>query len=1006
MRNFSRSLLLTGALAFTGVLAGCGDDVTVTETTPSVVVSGAPAAAIKVGDKVQLTANTPVTWATSNAAVATVDNAGLVTAVGVGTASITGTSTTDANNRGSATIVVASKGVRSVQVNPPNSVLAPGQKLQAGVTVDADPGVAKTVTWASSAAAVATVNATTGEITAVAQGAATITAASTVDPTVTGTMALTVRPAQPATVSISSITVTGTAGTTVNQNAVVGNIDVNLNVDPGDQPISRVEVLLDGNVVCSQAFSGAQAEALRLAAVFADVEAAPVLCQISTAAFNATTGAPNFLNGAHVLSARAVLTNGNQTATPSQNLIFNNANAFVSNMTLGGTTASATGTNGLAYRRGSLTVSVLPVIYSTGLTMAAGSITFGSAACDASPTNSGRTAALTAPAGGTGAWTATLAQTATGGPAATNVVDYEFDAVNCPAGTTAVGEVITLNATDSNGNQLFAGATPAAGTAGIRLDNRAPGAPTFVVNPNARQNGWINGGVGLAGVNTSATDNDWLKNGAADAGVGGYTRMLRIGDGTAGTVNAAKAATASATPTLPAPSTANTSLCAVATATDALGNESALPADGAACTAPQTASFQDLSVVAPATASSTQFGVDIAPPTIAFSGGLASNARLNGGTVGGEFQVTVADTGTVGNSGMLTGSSVVGTVTLRNATATGAATCVVGTFTSGVCNPASVNPAPAFPLVPTVAIAAQNTTGYYTYTAVSQDAAGNQSGSVTRVIAYDPAANVPSLTTALFNTPLSGSTATFTANASDNFDLRDVTYSLTYAGAGLPGPFVFPAAVLNTFNTPPLVKDNVSAGITLNGFMRQIEPITGNAPVAVSGAFKPSQISGNVRDQANNSSGAVNTAIAPASVTTGTSYLAAPAAQLVRSFAITNAATNVSDGNVTAPTVPANPLSVTLNADAFGPTATFNPPFTRVDFYAVIGGNLVQIASATGVSTVDDGSAFGRRHRYSASWTPGTAAGLGAITIYAIGVNTNGDALVSPANANITVTNP
>ena len=499
----------------------------------------------------------------------------------------------------------------------------------------------------------------------------------------------------------------------------------------------------------------------------------------------------------------------------------------------------------------------------------------------------------------------------------------------------------------------------------------------------------------LAGDN--AVDPDaWLVNGAADAGVGGYTRMVRVGDGTGGLVDDAIGQAGSTTPTLPDPTATNISQCAVISATDDLGNESALPAAGAACTAPPAGS--DVAVAA----QSLLFGVDIAPPTIAFSGGLASNARLNSATVGTEFQVTVTDTGTVGNSGMLSGSAVVGTVQIRNATGT---TCFVGAVVAGVCTPVSVNGAPAFPLVPTTTIAGNATTGYYTYDAVSKDAAGNTSGSVTRVIAFDPAANVPALTQALFNTPLTGPSVVFNANASDNFDLWNATYTLTYGG-GLAGPLVYPAVTLNTFNGTPLVNSNAPAGITINGFVRQIENVTGNAPLAVGGAFKPIGITGVVLDQATNSSGAVATGIPGAAVPNGVSYTAAVAAQLVDSWSITapNAATSISDG--AGPAAAVNPLSVTLTAAVAGPTATFNPPFSRVDFYVLVGGNLVQIGTTTGVSTVDDGSPNGRVHSYTISWTPGTSAGLGAVAIYAVGVNSAGDALVTPVNGNITITNP
>ena len=55
---------------------------------------------------------------------------------------------------------------------------------------------------------------------------------------------------------------------------------------------------------------------------------------------------------------------------------------------------------------------------------------------------------------------------------------------------------------------------------------------------------------------------------------------------------------------------------------------------------------------------------------------------------------------------------------------------------------------------------------------------------------------------------------------------------------------------------------------------------------------------------------------------------------------------------------------------------------------------------------LDDGSAFGRRHRYSFTWTPGTSVPTGAQTIYAVGVSATGAGLVTAANVNITTTNP
>lgn len=1026
MRKLSRSLLAVGALM---AFAACGDDVSVVQPPPpAVAVTGAPSAALRVGDQVQLSANQPVSWQSSAASVASVDANGLVTANAAGTASITATSNADATNKASVTIQVsASKGIVSVEVQPQASILAPGQTLQLAANVVADAGVARTVTWASSNQAVATVS-PAGVVTAVAPGNATISATSTVDAGVAGSMALTVRAPTAANVSIKSVT-TGATNVPVNVNNVVGQIEVTLNVDPGDFVLSKVELMIDGVVCpgCTQTFTAAQSEALRLAAVDQSAQASAqseIVFSVVTNMFDAATGAPNWMNGNHTVSGKLTTTDGTSggSANPQLALVFNNANTYVATLTLGGTTATATGTSGaaagLAFKRGSLTVSVLPVIYNVGQSLAAGStVTFGSALCDANGTG-GRTRSLTAPAAGSSAWTATFPTTTSGAnPIGTTVANYEFNPVVCGVALPN-GEFPTINAVDNNGNSIFTGAVPAnLAAAAIRLDNRAPGAPTFMANPNIRQNGWINGGVTLTN-NSGATSNGWVQNGAADAGVGGgvitnssYLRFIRIGDASAGTVAAANAATAENAITLPAPTASNNSLCAVITARDELGNESALPGNGTNCLAPPVASST------PTGTTHLRFGVDIDAPTIALcspagtgcvaAGSLGANAQLNGGAVGGEFTVTVADLGTVGNSGMLSGSAVRGTVQIRNAALTppSAGSCFIGSFSQGNCNVVSVNAAPPFPLVPTTTVAASATTGYYTYSGFAQDAAGNQSAPVTRVIAYDAAANVPALTTALFNVPLNGGTVVFNANASDNFDLQNVTYTLTYGGSGLPGPIGYPAIALNQFNQAPLVNSNVAAGITINGFIRQMELVTANAPLATGGGFKPSALTGVALDMANNSSGAVVTAIPGASVTNGTLYTAAAAAQLTNSWQITTpaAATNISDG---AATTPANPTSVLLTAVACGPTATYNVPFSVVNFYAVSGGNLVQIGTGAFQGTADNGAANGRCHTWTFTWTPGTAFGLGGQQVWAVGVNAAGDALAALPNNNITITNP
>jgi hypothetical protein len=924
--------------------------------------------------------------------------------------------------------------VNSVTVTPSAVTMAVGQTAAFSAAVDVSNGAATTVTWSSSDASKVSVTAA-GVATAVAAtpGVA-ICATSTADANKKGCASVVVTAVTniPASVSIASITVNGTNNVTVNPAAVAGAIDVRLNINPGSQTLSRVDLKLGTTVVATQSFTAAQSAALRYAAdqaietqstfpqvVFTVNTAA---CGTTPAACSATNATASFPNATYPLSAQ-LYAGGSATvatATTQTNLTLANADTYIAAVSTTGTTANALNAAGFRYDRGALSVSVTPVIY-TGNTVAAGSVTFGSAACDASGIGA-RTLALTAPASGSTAWTATFSQTAAA--AASNVTNYEFSTTNPLCTVNAIGETIAVTATNGAGDALFTAAAPANVNAitSLRLDNRAPAAPTLVQNPNLRQNGWVNAAIALNSANTGATSNGVVVTanqaaGAAtcvaalvpDCGVSGIVRYVRIAASAAGLVDEARSATASSAAALPAPSASNTTYCGIWTMQDALGNESALPAAGTACTAPAVASNTALA------ATHMLFGVDIAPPTIAFSGGLAANARLNGGTVGAEFQVTVSDTGIVGNSGMLSTSAVRGTVQIRQPV--GATVCLVGT--GATCTPASVNAAPAFPLVPTTVVAASTTVGYYFYNAFSQDAAGNQSAAVTRVIAYDPAANVPALTGALYNIPLSGGSVTFNANANDNFDLRDIRYTLAYAG-GLAGPLAYPPTTITAFPSasagPAGVtgfnNSNVPVPVTIANFIRQVEDVTANGPITVSGAYKPNALNGFLRDVANNvpAGSPIVTPIPGASVTTGVSYLTLPAPLLPRSWAITNAATNVSTG-ATSPA--ANPLSVTLNADLFGPTATFNSPFARVDFYALIGGNLEQIGTTTAYTTVDDGSAFGRRHRYSLTWTPGTTSPvtgtawvLGAQAIYAIGVNSAGDALVTLVNNNITLTNP
>ena len=125
----------------------------------------------------QAITNATISWASSDGAVATVDNAGLVSAVGNGSATVTAAS---GEASGSATITVEQVAT-SIRVSPEADTLgAIGATTQLSATAeDANgrevPGSA--FTWVSSDTLVATVD-ESGLVTAIGNGSATVTAAS------------------------------------------------------------------------------------------------------------------------------------------------------------------------------------------------------------------------------------------------------------------------------------------------------------------------------------------------------------------------------------------------------------------------------------------------------------------------------------------------------------------------------------------------------------------------------------------------------------------------------------------------------------------------------------------------------------------------------------------------------------------------------------------------------------------------------------------------------------
>jgi uncharacterized protein YjdB len=169
-------------------------------TSPNVVIGTTQQLTITVKDlNGTVVTDRIVNWSSSSTSVATVSQAGVVNAIALGTTTITATSE---GKSGTATVTVVPVPVGSVAVSPPTSSVLAGNSVQLSTTVKDQNGKTvtdRTVTWASSNDAVATVSAS-GKVVGVTPGTVTITATSEGK---SGTASVTVLPVPVGTVTLS-----------------------------------------------------------------------------------------------------------------------------------------------------------------------------------------------------------------------------------------------------------------------------------------------------------------------------------------------------------------------------------------------------------------------------------------------------------------------------------------------------------------------------------------------------------------------------------------------------------------------------------------------------------------------------------------------------------------------------------------------------------------------------------------------------------------------------------
>jgi uncharacterized protein YjdB len=152
-------------------------------------------------------ANQTVRWFSDNPEVAAVSDAGLVSAVAAGTATITATSADNPAAAASCAITVVGMAgifVSKVELNKRLLPLMVRWKETLLATVTLPPGINQALTWWSSDPSVATVS-DAGLVSAVAEGTATITVRVTDDPVISANCKVTVTLTEPEIPAVTGV---------------------------------------------------------------------------------------------------------------------------------------------------------------------------------------------------------------------------------------------------------------------------------------------------------------------------------------------------------------------------------------------------------------------------------------------------------------------------------------------------------------------------------------------------------------------------------------------------------------------------------------------------------------------------------------------------------------------------------------------------------------------------------------------------------------------------------
>jgi len=799
MSRYQRLSASTALLLFTMLGASC-DEPIVAPVVPvfrGLEVFPNPAS-VRVGEDLLMVsrvvadsgADVSLVWSSSDPRRVRVSVTGIVTGVSVGPAVVTATSEADPRFAVIVPVSVQPRytGIRSITASPTTISLIAGQTQGIAATVSADPDVSRAVVFTSDNAAVATVS-TAGVVTAVSVGLASITVRSSIDSSVTVAVPVTVRSPNTARVSIQAVTSQGTNNPVDLQN-VRGQVDVLINIEPGERPLSRLDLVINNNgrdtLVASQTFTTAPAasavtDGTTPSNSLASARTAVIVYSFRTDAFNSATGTVSFVNLPTTIRAVAfeVGTGGSlvQSAASTVAAQLNNLDGFIASVrplasTITPTALDASGRRWFQAARG-LEVTTTPVLFS-GRTPGSRVISYPGAAPVAS---------VTAMNVGVSVDTLRLPSSFSSISSGAAYVSGQLPSV---LASDATGNAMPLVAALPNGDgggvlNAQPAFTGAARLDGIRIDNAPPPAPKVVIsNAQGNSNNWVNAAYAFASGVTEL---------AQDAGVG------LPGNQSTPTVESAGVVFQVGSPS-------ESDTIQAITADQLIASNTNSEYDLELQVADRLGNVRRVHLTPTTAHPGVRFGVDKAPPTVRYTQGSLTGLTLV--STNSDSMFTSA-TGSLGplvfaidviddRSGLPNGRAAIKLTRFAppspSGTFRGTTSCIIGT--GSACAAAFL---PFDTVLPDnyrqLSVAIDGGTaleGYFTFTATAQDQAGNVSAPVIKRALIDAGtgASAPFLTgLGISGVLIGGDSAKLLALATDNVELS--TGGIMIAYPNLPG---------------------------------------------------------------------------------------------------------------------------------------------------------------------------------------------------------------------------